>query len=136
VEKAAWLRYSSVEDPPGIFSFVAPRHPAFSPKTAPLVIFRQALRDEFNCVPDSAVITSATNYIGAPFPEGGTSSMNNPSKAWEAGTGDGRVVTGWAYFGTSREVGTRYNVRFNTRRFDFGDVEYRWKFRSGPFGGL
>jgi hypothetical protein len=40
--KAVWLRCSSVEDPPGIFSCVAPRHPAFCPKTAPLVIFRQA----------------------------------------------------------------------------------------------
>src|SRR5579871_5433420 len=35
-EKPAWLRCSSVEDPPGIFSFVAPRHPGFSPKTGPL----------------------------------------------------------------------------------------------------
>src|SRR6185437_13301062 len=42
-EKAVWLRCSSVEDPPGIFSFVAPRHPAFSAKTAPSPIFRQAL---------------------------------------------------------------------------------------------
>src|SRR5713101_7186680 len=44
-EKAVWLRCSSVEDPPGIFSFVAPRHPAFSPKTAPLVVAKQALRE-------------------------------------------------------------------------------------------
>src|SRR6266446_5897185 len=43
-EKAVWLRCSSVEDPPGIFSFVASRHPAFSPKTAPLVVSKQALR--------------------------------------------------------------------------------------------
>src|SRR5437899_11957495 len=43
-EKADWLRCSSVEDPPGIFSFVAPRHPAFSPKTAPLVVSKQALK--------------------------------------------------------------------------------------------
>src|SRR6266446_8719348 len=43
-EKAVWLRGSSVEDPPGIFSFVAPRHPAFSPKTSPLVVSKQALR--------------------------------------------------------------------------------------------
>src|SRR6266704_2070143 len=43
-EKAVWLRCSSVEDPTGIFSFVAPRHPAFSPKTAPLVVSKQALR--------------------------------------------------------------------------------------------
>src|SRR5260370_42661040 len=42
-EKAVWLRCSSVEDPPGLFSFVAPRHPAFSPKTAPLVVSKQAL---------------------------------------------------------------------------------------------
>src|ERR1700757_4805842 len=41
-EKAAWLRCSSVEDPPGIFSFVAPRHPAFSAKTAPFLILKQA----------------------------------------------------------------------------------------------
>ena len=44
-EKAVWLRCSSVEDPPGIFSLVAPRHPAFSPKTAPLVVSKQALQD-------------------------------------------------------------------------------------------
>ena len=42
-EKAVWLRCSSVEDPQGVFSFVAPCHPAFSPKTSPLGIFRQAL---------------------------------------------------------------------------------------------
>jgi hypothetical protein len=42
-EKAVWLRCSPVEDPQGVFFFVAPRHPAFSPKTAPLGILRQAL---------------------------------------------------------------------------------------------
>jgi len=44
-QKAVWLRCSSVDDPPGIFSFVAPRHTAFCAKTAPLIIFRQALRN-------------------------------------------------------------------------------------------
>ena len=34
-EKPAWLRCSSVEDPPGIFSLVAPRHPGFSAKPDP-----------------------------------------------------------------------------------------------------
>ena len=49
--KAVWLRCSSVEDPQGVFSFVAPRHPAFSPKTAPLGILRQALRrNRIGCV--------------------------------------------------------------------------------------
>ena len=64
-EKAAWLRCSSVEDPPGILasqalpirfhklscalsrkavSFVAPRHSAFSAKTGPHGILKQALR--------------------------------------------------------------------------------------------
>jgi hypothetical protein len=43
VQKAVWLRCSSVEDPRGIFSFVAPCHPAFCPKTEPFGIFRQAL---------------------------------------------------------------------------------------------
>src|SRR6185312_9270788 len=42
-EKAVWLRCSSVENAQGMFSFVAPRHPAFSPKTASSRIFRQAL---------------------------------------------------------------------------------------------
>ena len=63
-EKAVWRRCSSVEDPPGVWasqalpfslpkhccalprkavSFVAPSHTAFSPKTAPLGFFRQAL---------------------------------------------------------------------------------------------
>src|SRR5215207_844113 len=42
--QAGWLRCSSVEDPPGIFSFVAPRHPACGTKTAPFRIFRQALK--------------------------------------------------------------------------------------------
>src|SRR5712664_469799 len=51
-EKAVWLRCSSVEDPPGIFSCVAPRHPAFSPKTAPLVVSKQALSDR-GCPPDA-----------------------------------------------------------------------------------
>src|SRR5579863_3580974 len=41
--KAVWLCCSSVEDPPGIFSFVAPCHPAFPSKTSPCGIFRQAL---------------------------------------------------------------------------------------------
>jgi hypothetical protein len=55
-EKAVWRRCSSVKDPPGVFSFVEseqrrsarlrglPCHTAFSPKTAPLVVFKQALR--------------------------------------------------------------------------------------------
>ena len=42
-QKAAWLRCSSVEDPPGIFSFVAPRHSAFCAKTGPHGILKQAL---------------------------------------------------------------------------------------------
>ena len=33
-EKAVWLRCSSVEDPAKVFSFVAPRRPPFSSKTA------------------------------------------------------------------------------------------------------
>jgi hypothetical protein len=41
--KAAWLRCSSVEDPPGVFPFVTPRHPAFGTKTGPLIVFKQAL---------------------------------------------------------------------------------------------
>ena len=32
--KAGWRRCSSVEDPQGVFSFVAPCHPAFASKTA------------------------------------------------------------------------------------------------------
>src|ERR1017187_7519794 len=42
-QKALWLRCSSVEDPPGIFSFVAPRHRAFCAKTEPLVFLKHAL---------------------------------------------------------------------------------------------
>src|SRR5215212_4253151 len=42
--RAGRLRCSSVEDPQGIFSFVAPRHPARGAKTAPFRIFSQALR--------------------------------------------------------------------------------------------
>ncbi len=41
--KTIWLRYSSVEDPQGVFSFVTPCHLVFSPKTAPLGILRPAL---------------------------------------------------------------------------------------------
>ncbi len=48
LETTVWLRCSSVEDPPGIFSFVAPRHPALSPKTAPLVVSKQALTRQFD----------------------------------------------------------------------------------------
>src|SRR6266542_6755264 len=43
VEKAGWLRCSSVTAPLRGCSLVAPRHPAFSTKTGPHVIFRQAL---------------------------------------------------------------------------------------------
>ena len=43
MQKAVWLRCFSVEDPQGIFSFVASCHTAFRPKTEPLGIFRQAL---------------------------------------------------------------------------------------------
>jgi hypothetical protein len=55
-EKTLWLRCSSVEDPQGIFSFVASRQTAFSAKTAPFIIFRQALSD--NSSPDRIAITS------------------------------------------------------------------------------
>src|SRR5436190_6277421 len=44
--QAGWLRCSLVEDPQGIFSFVAPRHSACGGKTAPFRIFRQAPSDE------------------------------------------------------------------------------------------
>src|SRR5688500_7528873 len=44
LEKAVSLRCFSVEDPQGIFCFVAPHHPAFSRRTGPYGIFRQALR--------------------------------------------------------------------------------------------
>ena len=49
-QKAAWLRCSSVEDPPGVFSFVAPRHPAFGAKTGPFAVFKQALKANVNKV--------------------------------------------------------------------------------------
>jgi hypothetical protein len=42
--EAGWLRCSSVPDRCGYAPVVAPRHPAFAAKTAPLGIFRQALR--------------------------------------------------------------------------------------------
>ena len=41
--KAGWRRCSAVEDPLGVFSFVAPCQPALVTKTAPLGIFKQAL---------------------------------------------------------------------------------------------
>ena len=43
-QMGGWLRCSSVEDPQGVFSFVTPRHPPICRKTAPLVVFRQALK--------------------------------------------------------------------------------------------
>src|SRR5436190_23345671 len=46
--QAGWLRCSSVEDPPGIFSFVAPRHPACGAKTAPFPVFSQAQKARKN----------------------------------------------------------------------------------------
>ncbi len=52
-EKAVWLRCSSVEDPPGIFSLGAPPNRPFSAKTAPFIIFRQALRRL--CGPDAII---------------------------------------------------------------------------------
>ena len=42
-QKAVWLRCSSLTDPPGICSLVAPRYPAFCTKTGPLFILIQAL---------------------------------------------------------------------------------------------
>jgi hypothetical protein len=39
-EKAGWLRCSSVTDPFGVCSFVAPRHPAFSAKTGSPLTFQ------------------------------------------------------------------------------------------------
>ena len=44
-EKAAWLRCSSVTDPSWVCSLVAPRHSAFSAKTGPHGILKQALSD-------------------------------------------------------------------------------------------
>src|SRR5215204_5290754 len=56
VPQAGSLRCSSVEDPPGIFSFVAPRHPACGPKTAPFLVFRQALVEKLEHVAFVGVI--------------------------------------------------------------------------------
>ena len=65
-EKAFWLCCSSVEDPPGIFSFVAPRHTASSAKTASFIIFRQALRTN-SSIPSSP--TPDFPNTPAPSPE-------------------------------------------------------------------
>src|SRR5437660_3925419 len=43
-QKAAWLRCSSLTDRWRVCSLVAPRHPAFCPKTGLLRILKQALR--------------------------------------------------------------------------------------------
>jgi hypothetical protein len=57
-EKAVWLRparecfRSCSVVAARSASFVAPRHPAFSPKTAPLVVSKQALSD-WGCPPDA-----------------------------------------------------------------------------------
>src|SRR6266511_2664163 len=55
-EKAGWLRCSSVTAPLRGCSLVAPRHPAFSTKTGPHGIFRQALSN-----PRPAKILAAGN---------------------------------------------------------------------------
>src|SRR5712692_5341385 len=44
-QKAVWLRCSSVTDRWRVCSLVAPRHPAFCPKTGSLRILKQALRE-------------------------------------------------------------------------------------------
>src|SRR5712692_1881314 len=44
-QKAVWLRCSSVTDRWRVCSLVAPRHPAFCPKTGRLRILKQALRE-------------------------------------------------------------------------------------------
>ena len=43
-EKPVWLRCSSVRDRWRVSSLVASRHPSFSSKTGPLVVFKQARR--------------------------------------------------------------------------------------------
>ena len=43
-ERAVWLRCFSIEDRPGIISFVAPRQTALSAKTGPHGLLKQALR--------------------------------------------------------------------------------------------
>ena len=43
-QRVVWLRCSSVEDPQGIFSLVAPRHTTLCPKTAPLIVFKRAVK--------------------------------------------------------------------------------------------
>ena len=46
-QKAVWLRCSSLTDPPGICSLLAPRNPAFCAKTGSVLIFKRALSVAF-----------------------------------------------------------------------------------------
>lgn len=90
-------------------------------------------RDAFDCT--AGLITSTQYYNFASFPAGGTSKTDNPSKSWEMGTGFAVATNEWLHFGTPRQVGKPEYVRFNSRRFDFGNVDIFWKYRSGPYGG-
>src|SRR5713101_5690339 len=72
-EKAVWLRLAreclrscSVVAARSA-SFVAPRHPAFSPKTAPLVVTKQALRDAAPLGLAKSRFASATAVAQIPF---------------------------------------------------------------------
>ena len=70
MEKARWLRCSSLTDRWRVCSFVTPRHQAFSAKTGPHRIFKQALRlgqldpDYFTGPVDRACIQAMSRLFG------------------------------------------------------------------------
>ena len=120
----AWLRCSSVEDPQGVFSFVAPRHPPICRKTAPLVVFRQALiaflktksraasapRHVFNlallllvfaCLPLAAPAALFWDADGSTTAAtGGTGNWDSTSSLWRSGSSTGTLGL-WLNDGTA-----------------------------------
>ena len=63
--KAVWLRCSSVTDRWRVCSLVAPRHPAFCPKTGPLRILKEALGKNLAPVTRPAICSSPFDRVGS-----------------------------------------------------------------------
>ena len=96
-QRAVWHRCSSVEDPQGIFSLVAPRHTALCPKTAPLIVIKRAVNlgiaFRFICVTtgDEKTTMLLTNMSNAAHGTNAVIRAPCDHREWQASPAKGRV---------------------------------------------
>lgn len=102
------------------------------------VYVAMASSDDFKGYVDGQIVTDYTTYNYAPFPNGGSSGPNNPSKLWEAGSGwlyadeDGQGDM-WGYSGKPNDWPDKFFFRLNTQD-TARDQVVSFNYKSAAFG--